>query len=183
MPYCVTIASRQLGRFLEVVARAGRDVAELDLFCKPSAERHRDLREQLFLRAAVAIVFRKRPRDAHRHPARNDRHLVHRIRFLGHPADDGVPRLVVGSDFLFFLRHHDRLALRADHDAVDRLVAVVHLDDVLVAARGEQRGLVQQVLEIGAREARRALRKRFERDFVRERLVARVHFEDLLDVL
>ncbi len=79
-----------------------------------------------------------------------------------------------------FLRHHRGLAFRTDHDAVDRFVAIVHLDDVLVLARSEQRRFVEQILEIRAREAGRALRKRFQRDFFGERFVARMHFENLL---
>ena len=50
----------------------------------------------------------------------------------------------------------------------------------LLLARREQRGLVEQILEVRAREAGRALGERFERDLFRERLVLGVHCEDRL---
>jgi hypothetical protein len=105
---------------------------------------------------------------------------VNRIALFEQTADDGMARLVVGGVFFLFLRHHDRLALRSDHHAVDRLVAVVHLDDRFIAPRREQRGLVEQILQIGAGESGRAFRKRLEQDFLAQRLVARMHFQDLL---
>ena len=82
--------------------------------------------------------------------------------------------------FFLFLRHHERLALGPDHDAIDRFVAIDHLDDALVAARREQRRFVEQVLQIRAGESGRAFGERLQRDFLAERLVARVHFENLL---
>ena len=55
----------------------------------------------------------------------------------------------------FSLSLHDPGALlRAGHDAVDRLVEGVVVDQLLVAARGEQRGLVEHVAQVGTGEAR-----------------------------
>src|SRR4029434_2416664 len=49
-----------------------------------------------------------------------------------------------------------RVTLGAHHGVVLGLLEVDHLDDPAVAPRREQRRLVDQVGEIGAREARRA---------------------------
>src|SRR5579862_2802080 len=88
-------AARKFGRFLEVVAGAGRNVAKLNLFCKAAAERHRDLRDQFFARNAMTIVLRQRPGETERHASRNDRYLMHGITLFKHPAEDSVPRFVV----------------------------------------------------------------------------------------
>ena len=66
-----------------------------------------------------------------------------------------------------------------DH-AVDRLVERLVGDQLLVRARGEQRGLVEDVLEVGAGEAGRTPRHREQVDVGRQRLAARVDLEDLV---
>ena len=144
----------------------------------PARERHRDLRQQLGLGARVAVFVGQRPSDAQRHPARDDRHLVNRIGIGQHRSDDRVAGLVIRGVLFFFLRHHERLALGAGDDAIDRFIAIAHVDHRFVAARREQRRFIQQVLEISAGETGRALSERVERDFFRQRLVLGVHRED-----
>ena len=69
--------------------------------------------------------------------------------------------------------------LHAGDDAVDRVVDLAVGDGSLVPAPGEDRGLVEQVGKVRAREPGRALRYLLEVDLVAELLVARVHLEDL----
>jgi ABC-type dipeptide/oligopeptide/nickel transport system ATPase component len=67
-------------------------------------------------------------------------------------ADQGVPALVVGDDLPFLLGQQHALALRAGGDPVDRLLERGHRDLGSVAARGEQRALVDHVRQVRAGE-------------------------------
>ena len=85
--------------------------------------------------------------------------------------------LVVGGGPLVLVAHDQALARRAHEHLVLGLLEVDHRDLVGVAARGEQRGLVHEVLEIGAHEARGAAGEHGEIDVVGERHAAGVHLE------
>ena len=76
-----------------------------------------------------------------------------------------------------------RAPLDAHQDLVLGVLEVDHLDDLLVLARGEQRGLVDQVREVGAGEAGRAAGEHLQVDVGRERDAAGVDPEDLLAAL
>ena len=104
---------------------------------------------------------------------------MHGVGVLEEMADERMPHLVVGGDLALVLRQEPRLLLRAGDDAHDPLLQLVLLDDLLAAARREQRGLVDEVREVGAGEARGAGGERVEVDLGRERLALRVHLEDL----
>ncbi len=97
--------------------------------------------------------------------------------------DEGVAALVVGRHQLLLLAHQVRVALRTHADAVDRLVEQVVVDQLLVLASGEQRGLVEHVGEVGAGEARGTSRDRQQVDAGRDRLAARVDLQDLVAAL
>ncbi len=125
-------------------------------------------------------MLRQLPRDAQRATARDDRDLVHRVGLRQQLRDHRVARLVIGGCALRFLADHGRLALRTHEDLVLRVLEVLHLDDALATTCGEQRGLVHEVREIGAREARRAACDDCRVDVVRDRHLAQVHAHDLL---
>ena len=91
-----------------------------------------------------------------------------------HRRDDRVSRLVIRGVPLLAVGHHHRLPLDAHDDLVLRVLEVDHLDFLLVVARGVQRGLVDEVGEVGAGESRRAARDDAEVDVLGERDVARV---------
>ena len=76
-----------------------------------------------------------------------------------------------------------RAALGAHHDLVLGVLELLHRDQALVAPRGEQRRLVDEVGEVGAREAGRAARDRARVDVGRQRHLLHVHGEDLLAAL
>ena len=78
------------------------------------------------------------------------------------------------------LRHDDGAALRAHDDLVLGALEIVHVDEALVAARGEERRFVHEVREIGARKAGRAARKDVGPHVRRDRHFAHVHLQDLL---
>ena len=71
------------------------------------------------------------------------------------------------------------LALRAGHDALQRLVELGGRDDLLVAPRGQDGRLVDEVGEVRTREAGRLLGDRLEVDGLVERLALAVDLEDL----
>ena len=76
------------------------------------------------------------------------------------------------------LDHH--LALGAEHDPFERVREVRLLHDLVVAPRGGERRLVDEVREIGADHAGRRGRDPGEVDVGAERDAARVHAEDRL---
>src|SRR6266849_894032 len=146
--------ARHLGRLLDVVARAGRGVStEVELLGDPAAERGGDVVLELPLGPHVAILLRERPGDAHGHAAGDDRDLVHRIGVLEQLEAESVAGLVVGHDPLLFLGDDARTALGTEGDLLERLFEVDLADRLLIAACGEDRGLVDDVGEVGAREA------------------------------
>ena len=78
-----------------------------------------------------------------------------------------------------FSRHHAGLLLRPGDHAHDALFELQVIDLAEALAGGEQGGLVHEVGEVGAGEARGLGGKVVEVDRLRERLAARVDLEDL----
>ena len=98
-------------------------------------------------------------------------------------ARDRVAHLVVGGDQTLLLAHHARLLLGAGDHAHDPLLELDLADLALARPGGEQRGLVDQVRQVGAGEARGLPRERVDVDDLRQRLAARVDLEDLRPAL
>ena len=131
----------------------------------------------------VPIAFGQLHRHAQRTPARDDRHLVQRIGVRQQRGDDGVARLVVRAGDALVLGHRQRSALDAHQHLVARLVEIGVGDRRPPALDREERRLVHQVRQIGAREARRAARDLPQIDFRIERHLPAVDAEDLLAAL
>ncbi len=91
--------------------------------------------------------------------------------------------LVVGDDDLLVLADDPAPAFGARDHAIDGLVELVGADRLLVAARGQDRSLVDEVGEVGAGEARRATRDRLDVHRLVERLALDVDVEDLVATL
>ena len=91
-----------------------------------------------------------------------------------------LARLVVGRVCALFLGHHHRAALGAHDDLVLGHLEIVHVDQALVLARGEEGRLVDEVGEVGAGEARCAARDDVGLDVRRQRHLPHVHQENLL---
>ncbi len=172
--------ARHGGGLLDVVAGAGGRVVEDHLLGGPAAEHVGELVEHLRARLGVLVGVRQHHRVAERPAARQDRHLVHRVVARQRRRDQGVAALVVGGDELLLLAHQAGAPLRTGDHAVDGLVEGLHRDHLLVGARGEQRGLVEHVGQVGAAEAGRTTRHRDQVDVLGQRLAAGVHREDLL---
>ena len=104
-----------------------------------------------------AVALGRREGDAQRHPARDDRHLAHRVGAGGEHADDRVAALVVGGAAAVLLREHHR-PRRAEHDLLEGVGEVRHLDPLVLALGRQQRRLVGEVGEVGADHARASSR-------------------------
>ena len=86
-----------------------------------AAEHARDLVLELALALEVAVLGGQAHRVAEGHAAADDAHLGHRVGLGQDALDDGVAALVVGDDRLLRVADDAALALRAGHDALERL--------------------------------------------------------------
>ncbi len=146
-------APRDVRGPLQIVLGPRRDVAEDHLLGDPAAKQHLEAIEQLLARHEVPVFGRKLLRVAERpDPARNDRHLVDRVRVGKHHGDNGVPRFVVGDDFLLFGIHGAVFLLEPADDPVGGLLKIGHGDVLVIVAGREQRRFVHEVGEVGADE-------------------------------
>ena len=169
-----------LGGALEVVGRTGRDVVAHEFLGHAAAQEHGELIEHLVFGLEEVVLGRQRERVAQRLAARNDRDLVHRVGVLQDMPHQGVTALVVGDGRALDVGHHAALALRTGDHALHGLLDLVHRDLVLMAARGEQRGLVEEIRQVGAGKAHGELGQLLELDVLGKRLVLGVHAQDLL---
>ena len=144
-----------------------------------AAECHLDLRAELLLRVVEAVGVGRREGDAECKPARDDRDLAHGVGAFGEHADDRVTAFVVRGAALVLCRHQ-HLALGAENDLLERVGEVGFLDLRVIAPRGKQRSLVDEVREIGADHSRRCRCEAAEVDVRRERHAARMHLENRL---
>ena len=108
----------------------------------------------------MAVLVRQDQRVTAGHAARDDRDLEQRVEVLQLVGDEGVAGLVVGDHLVLAGAADAALALGPKHDAVDGLFELGHADALLVDAGGQDRGLVDQVGQVGAGEAGRALGER-----------------------
>ena len=112
--------------------------------------------------------------------ARNDGDLVNRVVVRKLPGHQGVPGFVVRGRLALVLADDHRPALGAHHDFVFGHLEVDHGDDVLVLAGGQERGLVDEVLQVGAGETGASARDDVELHVVTERNAPSVHGENAL---
>ena len=146
------------------------------------AQEHLNAALQLALRHQVAVAFGPLHGVAQRgQSAGNDRDLVDGIGVGQAAGHQGVAAFVVGDALLLVDVHHALLLLQARRDPLHALVELVHGDRGLALARGQQRGLVHQVGQVGADEARGDLAPRRSRltDLV-ELHAGHVDLQDLL---
>ena len=172
--------ARDLRGALDVVRRAGRNVAEHQLFGNAAAKQRDDLLFHIALGLVRAVLRGQRDRHAARAAARNDRDLVHGIVRRQCVHHDGVTGLVIGGQLALVLADDAALLLGTCDDLDLRLREVGHRDELAAAARGEQRRLVREVLEVCACEAGRALCDGGEVHILGKGLVFDMDLQDLL---
>src|SRR6266403_4516153 len=147
----------QLGGALDVVRRAGgHRLGSKDQFLGDApAEQRGDRALEPALGEAVAILLGQELSDSERPATRNDRDLVHRVVLRNRHADDRVTGLVIGRHALLGLAHDHGAPLGAHQDLVLGALELVHADDALVGARGEQRRLVHEIGKVRDRKSTR----------------------------
>ena len=175
--------ARHLGRTLQVVARARRDVIAHELLGNATAQEHGKLVEHLVLGLEEVVLLRKLQRVAQGLTAADDRDLMNRIGVLQDVAHQSVTALVVGNRGALGLGHHATLALRSGNHALHRFLDLVHRDHGTMTASGQQRRLVKQVRQIGTSKANGHLGELLKLNVLVHRLVLGMHAQDLLAAL
>src|SRR5215211_5571620 len=149
-PACDHRAS-EVGGLLNIVFGPGGLGAVDDLLRRSSSQDTDDPRPQVPFRVVVAVVLGALVGDPECLPPRHDRHPVDGVRPGHDEPQDGVTALVEG-DSLPLLRAHQQRALGAEHDLLQSVQEVLLADLVLLTARRQERRLVDQVPEVGARK-------------------------------
>ena len=175
--------TRHLRGTLEVVAGAGGHVVAEDLLGNAPAQEHGQLVAHLADGVENLVLLGDGQGVAQRAAAADDADLMHRVGLRKQVPDQGVAAFVVGDGVLGLLVHHAALALGSGDDALHRFADLLLRDDLLVATSGQKSRLVQQVRQIGAREAGGELGHRREVDVAAERLVLRMDAQDALAAL
>ncbi len=166
-------------RLLDVAGGAGGDIVEENLLSHTSAERDDDVLKHLAARAEALVVLRAEQRKAAGLAARDDRDILHGIDVFKIVRGDGVAGFVVRGEPPLLLGDDAGLFLRAHGDFENGVVNVLLHDEPAVTAHREQRGLVEQVFQIRAGEAGRALGNVVQIDVLAERLAAGVDLQDV----
>src|SRR5215208_4494773 len=149
---------REVGSLLYVAFRPCGPGAVDDLLRYPSPQGADDPRPQVPFRVVVAVVLGALVGDAQGLSPRHDRHPVYGVSAGHDESQDGVTALVVG-DALPLLWAHQQRALGAEHDLLQSVQEVLLGDFLLLTAGRQERRLVDQIPEIGARKPRRRSRE------------------------
>ena len=107
--------SRHARGLLQVVAGAGGELVEDDLFRGPAAHGGHDIVLEFLARDQHIVAGGQRHHIAAGAPARHNRDLVHRAGIFQEVEEQGVPRFVIG-DLLFLFRRDDAAAAFRSHD-------------------------------------------------------------------
>ena len=154
-----------------------------EFFRRSAAKHHCDVVEKFALGHMVVVVFGQRDGVACRHTARNNADFVHVVAMLHKFCDDCVSALVIRSDTLVGLGYETRFLCRTRHNLVDGLADVLHGDNLSIVSCRQNRGLVEDIFDIRAREASRKSCKGLEVDVRSKRFVACVYLKYFLSAL
>ena len=100
----------------------------------------------LLLRQVLRVTQRS-------HTARDDGNLEQRVRKLQEPTRNRVSSLVVCDNLLLLGAQNAGLLLETRDDALNGLLKVLLLDSLGHATRGNQRGFVADIVDVGAGKA------------------------------
>src|SRR5215212_8913616 len=170
---------RKVGNLLYVAFGPCSPGAVDDLLRYPSPQGTDDPRPQVPFRVVVALVLGALVGDAQCLPPRHDRHPVDGVSPRHDESKDGVTALVVG-DSLPLLGADQQRALGAKHDLLQSIQEVLLAHLVLLAPGRQERRLVDQVPEVGARKPRRRSCNLLQINATGERHASRMDLEDLL---
>src|SRR6266436_6029978 len=168
---------------LDVVARTSCDVAQENLFGAATAHQHGQHALQELFRVGVLVRLGKLHRQAQRHAARNNRHLVNWIGAWCHRRHQRVSRFVIRGVPLLFVRQDHGLAFHAHQHFVLGHFKIVHRHELSTLPRGPQSRFVHQVRQVGAGKTRRAARDDRKIHVIRKRNLACVYPKNLFAAL
>src|SRR5215469_2074697 len=175
--------ARDVGGAFDVVAGAGGDVAEEDLFSGAAAHENGQHAFEMVLGVGMLVVGRQLHGEAERHAARDDSDFVHRVSTWSHGGDQSVPGFVIRSVLLFLVGKNHGLALDAHEDFVLGHFEIGHGDELAVLPSGPESGFVGEAFKVGAGEAGSAAGDDGKIHVVSDGFFARVHAEDLFAAL
>ena len=141
-----------LVHLLQVVGRAGGDLAEDQVLGDPPAEEHDQVVHELLLGLQVAVLLGQVERVAERAAARDDRDAVHLLDAREQLRAERVAGLVVGDHPLLVVGDHAPRLHARDHP-LERGLEVLGADLLALRAAGEDGRLVADVGQVGARQA------------------------------
>ncbi len=150
-------AARRVRHFFQVVLRARPHFVVNDLFRSATAQRRRHVVNHLRAAHQELVLGGQSQHVAQRHAARQNRDFVRRLDVRQQLAEQRVSDLVISDDRFFLVLNNAAFTLRPGYHALDRFVELGVGKLLLVAPRRQQSGLVDQVGQVGAAEARRAL--------------------------
>ena len=136
-----------------------------------------DAFEHLALRHEPLVFVGKRDRHPAGSAPGNDRNLVHRVVVLEIFHYDRMAAFVVCGQPALLVGDHAAFLGRSRYDLYHGLLYVFHLDDLAALAHGEERRLVEEVLEVRGGEAAGRLCDYGEVYARVERLAARVYLK------
>ena len=171
------------GGLLQVVACAGGDIAQHQLFGAPSAQTDGDAVGEVLPGLEGEVLLRQGDGHAARHAPGDDGDLMDRVLAVQRVDDQRVPGFVIGCEIAFPLNDHPAFLLRAGHHFQDRVLKIGHGDEPLFSSGGQQGRFVHQVFQVCAGETAGALGQLGKGDVLRQRLVAGVDPEDLFPAL
>ena len=154
-----------------------------DLFGNTAAERHADKVVETVDRVTAVVVLGAGKRVSCRHAARDDGDLLHVVVVLTQLCKNRMARLMVGGRLLIGLGDDAALLLRAHRDLVDAFIELEIADELLSCTRRQNRGLVEEIRKVCAREAARHARENLEVYVGRKRLIARMDLQNLFTTL
>ena len=126
----------------------------------------------------MTIVDRQLLGYTQRHAARNDGDFVKWIRAFNHRGNHRMTGLVIRRDALFMLADDERFARNTHQHLILSAFEIFVRDRLLIHARCIQRGFVDQIGEICARESRRASGNHRDIDVFSQRDLSNVNRKD-----
>ena len=166
------------GGAFDVVAGSGGNFVKDQLFGDPTP--HHDAEHVLELVLGPEIpVFIGEQRGVSTHVAAgDDADFVDAVGVGKQPGDEGMTGFVVGGHFFFALTDDAALAFGAGDHALDGFLKVGHEDAGLVLAGGQERGLIDQVGQVGATESGSLAGDDLNFDFIGQGFTCDVDFQD-----
>ena len=164
-----------LGRHLDVGDRPGGRLAEHQFLGGPPTHREHQPGDHLRTGHQTLVVLGHRHRVPAGPAAGQDGDLVDRLDVRHRPSGEGVAALVVRGDLLLGLADDPALAPGTADHPVDGLLQCRAGDDRPVLPGSQQRGLVDDIGEVGAGHADGALGQPVEIGIGGQRFAVRMH--------